>query len=151
MRFIRKYDIDKIGISSSQYLINNFEDFLIKKGFVIVDKQESQMKFRHKYLGVGTFSLASRARFGKITVKSDDENLEIELSYNNWVLLIVTLAMFIFLLIEGVGVIGNIIPVFPLFVFLWIFGMNFIIRYYAQKKIMSYLEMITMKLSKSNL
>jgi hypothetical protein len=150
MRLRRKYDIDIIGMSNSQNIINHIEEYLLKERFTILDKGDTGIIYRYKYFGFSDWSFASRVREGQIEIKLINNKLQIELTYNNLELIVFSLfllCILCLLLFKSRFDFSNDMLDFISFGILWIFGGNFLIRYFANRKLMNNINLLVKKLS----
>jgi hypothetical protein len=151
MKHIKEYDIDKIGISNSKLILNVIEEYLNQNRLYILEKNDSMIKYRYKNFMTADWSFGSRVKQGQINVNLDNERLTINLSYNNYGLIIfciLFLGLFLFLLINPLN--RNFekdIIVFGVVGLIFIFGGNFITRYLANKKLIGQIDLIIKKLS----
>ena len=85
MKITKTYNIDNIGISNTKYLLNHFEEYLTNKGFIILSKSETILKYQYKYFWVWNgLSLASFAKQGKIKLSVSNNSLEMKIHYTNY-------------------------------------------------------------------
>src|SRR5687767_9504725 len=95
MRLTRKYDIDKIHISSTKYVTNHIQQYLQEHNFA-VKAIEDQLKFRYKdYLlrGIGFVE-------GNIHVYIRNNDLCIQLRYTNFDLILMMLPAVCFIILK---------------------------------------------------
>jgi hypothetical protein len=151
MKLIKEYDIDKIGISNYKLILNVIEEFLKQNRLHILEKNDSMIKYRYENLMTADWSFGSRVKQGQINVILNNNKLTIDLSYNNYGLIIFCIffiGLFLFLLINPLNInFDKDFIVFGVVGLLFIFGGNFIIRYLANKKLISQIDLLIKKLS----
>ena len=151
MKLIKEYEIDKIGISNSKLIINVVEDFLKQNRLHIINKNDSMIKYRYENFMTADWSFGSRIKQGQINVILNNDKLIIKLSYNNYGLIIFCIffiGMLLFLLINPFNkTFDKDLIVFGIVGLLFIFGGNFMIRYLANKKLISHIDLVIKKLS----
>jgi hypothetical protein len=150
MKLTRKYKLEVIGISNSKCIINHIEEYLLKRRFIILEKSDALIKYRYEYFGFTDWSFASCIREGQIEIKVINSELQIELTYNNLDLIVFSLLLLcilcFFLFKSRFDYSNNIIDFISLGI-LWIFGGNFLIRYFANRKLMNHIYLLIKKLS----
>ena len=130
MHFTTKYSISKIRISSTKYILNHLENYLLDKEFIITQKTDSHLKYQNKYLYWGTiFSLASFAKAGKIKIYKENDTLEIKLIYTEYwsITFILILGLIVYLIEPGFDIRNMVIVMTPI-----LFINIFVFRYIAQ-------------------
>lgn len=147
MKFTHQYNINKIGISSTKYLINHIETYLNKISLITIDKTDTHLKFRYKYFLWSNWSHASRVRGGKITISINENDLTIRLVYSNFWLLTLSFLMSLAMYLLLDDQFKNESLQISTMAFVWLFGGNFIIRYLAQRKLFKDINEIVNQLS----
>lgn len=147
MKFTKIYNIDKIGISSTKYLLNHFEDYLINNRFIILSKSDNILKYQYENFYVWNgLSLASFAKQGKIKLSVLNNSLEMKIYYTDYwafsAVLAVAIIVFYFLNQET----GN-VDFSPISEIIFIYGIHFTIRYFAQLRLFKSLKKIMHELS----
>ena len=149
MNFKRTYDVDLLGISNTKYILNHIEDYLLTRNFIITHKSETLLKYQYKYLYIfnSILSLASRAQAGNILINYEKGFLKVKLHYTNYFVL------FFSALISGILYFGLYIDnghkyfLYPILLFVFFYGLNSLVRYFAQKRVFRYINQIIMNLS----
>ena len=152
MHFSKEYNIDQIGITSARYIFSHLETSLIEKGFIITNKSDNELKYQYKYLYFWcNWTLASLARAGRIRITAQGTTLNIKLAYTDyWIFIISFIISFIICLLMYFQIgtsFGKPDYKNVFFVFAWLFGGNFIVRYIAQGIVFKNINKIINELS----
>ncbi len=123
--------VKNVNISSEKYLINHIDDYLVALSFGYYSKTNNSLFFHKNDLTV----LLRRKDFidnGKIKIKITDDNIIIKIKSYTFIMFLVVLLISIPFFFVSQPQIDSMIPIF---IFFWLFGMNYLTRFFAHKRL----------------